>query len=59
MALLNKDKTGLEDYKMKRRMMETQAHEINMVKSEINGIKEDMKELKSLMLRLLDKGSNG
>jgi hypothetical protein len=59
MALINKDKTGQEDYKMKRRLLETQAQEINKVKSEINDIKQDLSEIKSLMLRLLDKGSNG
>ena len=42
MALLNKDKNGLEEYRMKRRMLETQAQEI-----------------KSMMLRLIDKVSNG
>jgi len=59
MALLNKDRNGLEDYKMKRRLLETQAHEINRVKSEINDIKGELQEIKTLMLRLLDKGSNG
>ena len=59
MALLNKDKNGLEDYRMKRRMLETQAQEINRVKSEINGIKDELQEIKSMMFRLLDKVSNG
>ena len=45
MALLNKDKNGLEEYRMKRRMLETQAQEINRVKSEINGIKDELQEL--------------
>ena len=59
MALLNKDSNGLEDYKMKRRLLETQAQEINRVKSEINGIKDELQEIKSMMFRLLDKVSNG
>lgn len=59
MALINKDVSGLEEYNMKRRMLETQKSEINKVKSEINGIKEEMTEIKSLLLKLLDKGSNG
>lgn len=59
MALINRDKTALEDYKTKRRMMETQAQEINRVKSEINSIRDDLQEIKSMMSRLLDKGSNG
>ena len=55
MALINKDKNGLEEYRMKRKAMENQANEINRLKSEINGIKDDLKELKSLMLSLIDK----
>ena len=59
MVLLNKDTGGLEEYKMKRRMVETQKAEINNVKSEIQNIKQDMSEIKELMLKLLEKGSNG
>lgn len=58
MALINRDYTGLEDYKMKRRMLETQKNEINTVKSEIAGMKNDMAEIKQLMIKLLE-GSNG
>jgi chaperonin cofactor prefoldin len=58
MALLNNDVSGLEEYKMKRRMLETQKHEINNVKSEIDSIKNDMAEIKQLMIKLLE-GTNG
>lgn len=58
MALINRDLNGLEEYKMKRRMLETQRNEINNVKSEIETIKDDMQEIKQLMLKLLE-GTNG
>jgi len=56
MALINKDSVGLEDYKTKRRMLETQKEEINKVKSELKDIRDDMKEIKTLMSQLLSKG---
>ena len=59
MALVNKDVSGLEDYKMKRRMMATQKDEINKIKTELAGIKEDMNEIKQLVLQLIGKGTNG
>lgn len=58
MALINRDVSGLEEYRMKRKMLETQRHEINNVKSEIAGMKNDMAEIKQLMIKLLE-GSNG
>jgi hypothetical protein len=59
MALVNKDVSGLEDYKMKRRLLATQKDEINKVKADMESIKQDMSEIKQLMLQLLGKGSNG
>ena len=59
MALVNKDLNGLEEYNMKRRMMANHNNEINKVKSELQSVKEDMTEIKSMLLKLLDKGSNG
>lgn len=59
MALVNTDVTGLEDYNMKRRMLQTQREEINKVKSEIDSIKDDLVEIKQLMLQLLGKDING
>lgn len=56
MALINKDINGLEDYKRKRNLMVMQKEEINTIKSELDGIKTDMLEIKSLMRQLLDKG---
>ena len=59
MALVNKDVSGLDDYNMKRRMMATQKDEINKIKTELAGIKEDMTEIKQLVLQLIGKGTNG
>lgn len=59
MALINKDGAGLEDYTMKRKMLQTQREEINKVKSEIDDIKCDLSEIKHLMLQLLGKDING
>ena len=56
MGLTNQDISGLEDYKTRRRLIQSQKEEINKIKSEINGMKDDLTEIKSLMLRLLDKG---
>jgi hypothetical protein len=58
-ALINQDSNGLNEYMAKRRGMELQKEEINKVKSEIIGIKDDLSEIKHLMLKLLEKGQNG
>ena len=59
MGLINKDRNGLEEYNLKRKMIATQKQEINNVKEEILSIKQDMQEIKQLMLQLLDKNING
>lgn len=59
MAIINKDKNGLEDYMKKRKLLATQKEEINIIKAEIESIKSDVSEIKLLMRQLLDKGSNG
>lgn len=56
MALINKDSSGLEEYKLKRNLMEQQKREINNIKSELNDMKSDISEIKDLMLKLLEKG---
>ncbi|GEM_PF-2642708 len=65
MALINSDANALEDYKMKRKMLQTQKIEINniksklseidTIKSDLNGVKSDLKEIKDLMSKLLSK----
>lgn len=55
MGLVNRDRNGLEEYNMKRRMLLTQKDEINKVKTEIGSIRQDMLEIKQLLLKLMDK----
>lgn len=59
MALINRDVNGLEEYKTKRRLLSNQKEEINKVKHEIEAIKDDMSEIKQLLIKLLDKDQNG
>ena len=56
MALINKDVSGLEDYKAKRKYAELQREQINNVKMEIDSIKNDISDIKKLMVKLLEKG---
>ena len=56
MALINKDVSGLEDYKAKRKYAEVQREQINNVKVEIDSIKNDISDIKKLMVKLLEKG---
>ena len=55
-AIINQDKTGLDEYLAKRRGMESQKEEINKVKSDITEMKQDMADIKSLLVKLLEKG---
>jgi uncharacterized coiled-coil DUF342 family protein len=56
MALINKDVSGLEEYKAKRKYAESQKEQINNVKMEIDSIKNDISDIKKLMVKLLEKG---
>jgi hypothetical protein len=56
MALINKDVSGAEDYKVKRRFAEVQSQQINNVRAEIDNIKNDISDIKKLMVKLLEKG---
>ena len=58
-AIINQDKTGLEEYLAKRRGMQVQKDEINKIKSDILDMKNDMTDIKDLLKKLLEKGSNG
>jgi len=58
-AIINQDKTGLEEYLAKRRGMQAQKDEINKIKSDILDMKNDMADIKDLLKKLLEKGSNG
>jgi cell fate (sporulation/competence/biofilm development) regulator YmcA (YheA/YmcA/DUF963 family) len=50
-AVLNSDLDGLKAYKLKREKQQ----EINSAVDDINNIKQDINDLKTLMQRILDK----
>lgn len=56
MALINKDISGAQEYQARRRFAEVQREQINNVKMEIDGIKNDISDIKKLMVKLLEKG---
>lgn len=51
-ALLNTDLSGLMKYKMQRERHFQGIQEMNKVKSEISSLKDEMKEIKQLILNL-------
>jgi len=55
-ALLPTDNTEKNEYYAKLRLVKNQKEEINKVRSEIDCIKTDMCEIKSLLQQLLKKG---
>lgn len=55
-AIINQDRVGLEEYLAKRRGMESQREEINKVKSDMDEMKQDLTDIKSLLQKLLEKG---
>jgi hypothetical protein len=55
MALINRDLNGLQEYQNKRNFLASQRQEINRMKTDIADVKEDIKEIKLLMLQLIGK----
>jgi hypothetical protein len=55
-AIMPIDNTEKNEYYAKLKLMKNQKEEINKVKSEIDCIKTDMCEIKSLLQQLLTKG---
>lgn len=58
MALINADEVARNEYLSKVNMVKIQKQEINTVKAEIANVKEDVKEIKQLLLKLMEH-SNG
>ena len=58
-ALLNTDESAKNEYLTKVKLLKTQKEEINTIKSEVTSVKKDMLEIKQLLHKLLEKGSNG
>jgi hypothetical protein len=52
MALINTDQAGLEEYKLKSKILNTQKSEINNIKSDIDEIRNDVGVIKDLLLQL-------
>jgi hypothetical protein len=55
-AIMPTDNTEKNEYYAKLRLVKNQKEEINKVKSELDCIKSDMCEIKSLLQQLLSKG---
>jgi len=55
MALINRDINGLQEYQNKRNFLASQRQEINRMKTDIADVKNDIKEIKLLMLQLIGK----
>jgi hypothetical protein len=56
MALINKDVSGAQEYQSRRKFAEIQKQQINSVSMEIDSIKNDISDIKKLMVKLLEKG---
>lgn len=56
MALINKDVNGAQEYQARRRYAEVQKEQINNVKKEMDSIKNDISDIKKLMVKLIEKG---
>lgn len=57
-AILLSNKTPINEYTSRKRMMQNDRsmnNEINTVKQEVNEIKSDLKEIKELLQRMLGK----
>lgn len=55
MGLSNTNANAKEEYYSKVRMVSLQKQQINNLKIEIESIKDDVSEIKSLLLQLMDK----
>lgn len=59
MALINTDVNAKNEYYSRARMAKIQKDEINTIKSEMDSLKNDVQDIKQLLLQLIDKGRNG
>lgn len=56
MGLSNIDPVAKEEYYAKSKMMHAQKQELNSIRSEIDIVKNDLSDIKQLLLQLMDKG---
>lgn len=59
MVLNNTNDNEREEYFNKVRILQNQKEEINKVKSEMQSIRNDISEIKKLLVDILNKESNG
>lgn len=59
MALINNDQKAKQEYYEKTRILKSQKEEINNLRNDLSSVKEDVRELKNLIIQLLGKETNG
>jgi archaellum component FlaC len=59
MGLSNLDTFSKNDYYSKVRMMKSQKDEINNIRKDVNSLRTEMQDIKSLLEKILNKGTNG
>lgn len=55
MGLSNINSIEKSEYYLKRKILQTQNIEINSIRSEIDGIKSDVSDIKNMLLKLMEK----
>lgn len=53
-ALINQDKSGLDDYIKRRNMAAAQKDEINKIKEEVQEVRVELSEIKHLIIKLIE-----
>lgn len=56
MGLSNTDSKEKQEYYSKLKLVQNQKQELNSIRSEIDDVKNDVTEIKQLLLQLLNKG---
>lgn len=59
MALLNTDRGAKEEYFMKTKMLQIQKTEIANINNEIDSLKNDIGDIKSMLIQLISDKTNG
>jgi hypothetical protein len=55
MALINKDTTGQQEYYNRRNKMAAEKEQINIIKTEVQSLKDDVNDIKQLLNQILEK----
>lgn len=56
MALINKDSSARDEYYSKVKMLSLQKEEINKIRTEVTSLKDEVQEIKKMLIQLLGKG---